>query len=58
MKNLLSIEDLTIDEIEKILERAKAHTVINRQANKSQNTLAGRTLINLFVENSDRKSVV
>jgi aspartate carbamoyltransferase catalytic subunit len=54
MKNLLSIEDLTIDEIEKILERAQAHTIINRQANKSQNTLVGRTLINLFVENSTR----
>lgn len=54
MKNLLSIQDLNIDEIEKILERAQAHLAVNRQVNKSQNSLVGRTLINLFVENSTR----
>lgn len=54
MKNLLGIEDLDIDEISKILERAQYHMAINNQANKRQESLIGRTLINLFVENSTR----
>lgn len=54
MKHLLSIDDLTNAEVEQILQRAKHHIAINNQKNKHQETLLGRTLINLFVETSTR----
>ena len=54
MKHLLSINDLELEEITKILDRANIHAKVNRQADKKQNSLAGRTLINLFVETSTR----
>ncbi len=54
MKNLISIEDLSTDEVQGILARAKENLAINRGVNKSQKILTGRTLINLFVETSTR----
>ncbi|PIR32419.1 MAG: aspartate carbamoyltransferase catalytic subunit [Alphaproteobacteria bacterium CG11_big_fil_rev_8_21_14_0_20_44_7] len=54
MKHLLSIADLSPKEIEEILDRANHHRDVNRHSNKKQAVLAGRTLINLFVENSTR----
>jgi len=54
MKHLLSINDLNVEEITKILDRANYHAKVNRQVNKKQPQLSGRTLINLFVETSTR----
>lgn len=57
MKHLLSIADLSPAQIEAIIKRANHHADVNRSKNgkaKKQSTLAGRTLINLFFENSTR----
>lgn len=54
MKHLLSIDDFSDDDVREVLERAKHHAQVNRQLNKKQNTLEGRTLINMFVETSTR----
>jgi len=54
MKHLLSIEDLSVKDINWILDRANHHAEINRHSNKRQAILAGRTVINLFFENSTR----
>lgn len=54
MKHLLSISELTPKEISQILDRAEHHFEINDKPNKKQDTLAGRTLINLFIETSTR----
>ena len=54
MKHLLSIDDLSPEDITKILARANHHFDINNQENKKQVSLEGRTLINLFVETSTR----
>lgn len=54
MKHLLSIDDFSDEDVRKVLERAKHHAQINRQSNKKQTSLEGRTLINLFVETSTR----
>ncbi|MEK9144839.1 MAG: hypothetical protein AAB339_04430, partial [Elusimicrobiota bacterium] len=43
-----------VDEAETILERSKAHITKNRQDDKKNASLKGRTLINLFFENSTR----
>ena len=41
MKNLISIEDLSTDEVQGILARAKENLAINRGVNKSQKILTG-----------------
>jgi aspartate carbamoyltransferase catalytic subunit len=53
-KHLLDIASLSITEIEDILARAGALVATNRGADKKHPTLKGRTLINLFFENSTR----
>ena len=54
MKHLLSISDLSSDDISRILERASHHFEANCEENKRQEALTGKTLINLFVETSTR----
>lgn len=54
MRHLLSINDLSVTEINNILKRANHHAKINNGDNKKQKILTGRTLINLFVETSTR----
>jgi aspartate carbamoyltransferase catalytic subunit len=54
MKHLLSIADLSTTEITKLLQRANHHAEVNRHSNKKQAILSGRTVINLFFENSTR----
>ncbi len=54
MKHLLSINDLSVADISKILDRANEHAKVNRSLNKKQAILTGRTAINLFVETSTR----
>src|SRR2546429_1850308 len=58
MKHLLSIETLSREEIEAILERAASFAEVGRRDIKKVPTLRGRTVVNLFFEAStrDRKS--
>ncbi len=53
-RHLLGIEGLKPDEITVLLDRSEAYVEQNRQIDKKQNVLRGRTLINLFFENSTR----
>lgn len=53
-KHLLGIEDLSSFDIETILNLADEYVSLNRQANKKTDKLIGRTVINLFFENSTR----
>jgi aspartate carbamoyltransferase catalytic subunit len=53
-RDLLGIEDLERDEIERILETARHMQEVGRREVKKVPTLRGRTLINLFFESSTR----
>jgi aspartate carbamoyltransferase catalytic subunit len=55
-KDLLSIDDLTRDDIERILGRAASFAEVSGRAIKKVPTLRGRTVINLFYEASTRTS--
>lgn len=52
--NLLTIDDLSLDDIENILHTAQSFEEINSRAIKKLPTLRGRTVINLFLEPSTR----
>jgi aspartate carbamoyltransferase catalytic subunit len=56
MKHLLSIETLSRDEMEAILERAASFAEVGRRDIKKVPTLRGRTVVNLFYESSTRTS--
>ncbi|HLI22139.1 MAG TPA: aspartate carbamoyltransferase catalytic subunit [Stellaceae bacterium] len=53
-RHLLGIEGLSPDDISQLLDRAETYIDQNRQADKKQSLLRGRTIINLFFENSTR----
>ena len=53
-RHLLSIEGLSRFDIEKLLDLANEYVETNRQADKKHSILRGRTLINMFFENSTR----
>jgi aspartate carbamoyltransferase catalytic subunit len=53
-RHLLGIEGLSRSDIDFLLDRADGFVDQNRQADKKSTTLRGRTLINLFFENSTR----
>jgi aspartate carbamoyltransferase catalytic subunit len=53
-RHLLGIEGLSPDEISLLLDRSESYVEKNRQADKKQSLLRGRTIINLFFENSTR----
>jgi len=53
-KDILSIEDLSREEIQAILETAQSFEEINNRPLKKVPTLRGKTVINLFFENSTR----
>ncbi len=53
-RHLLGIEGLKSDEITLLLDRAEGYVDQNRQADKKRSLLRGRTIINLFFENSTR----
>jgi aspartate carbamoyltransferase catalytic subunit len=55
-RHLLSIDDLTRDDIERILSRAESFAEVSGRAIKKVPTLRGRTVINLFYEASTRTS--
>jgi aspartate carbamoyltransferase catalytic subunit len=53
-RHLLGIEGLSPDEITLLLDRSESYVEQNRQIDKKQSLLRGRTVINLFFENSTR----
>jgi aspartate carbamoyltransferase catalytic subunit len=53
-RHLLGIEGLSPDEITLLLDRSESYVEKNRQVDKKQSLLRGRTIINLFFENSTR----
>jgi aspartate carbamoyltransferase catalytic subunit len=56
MRHLLSIEGLTRDDIDAILDRAESFAEVGRRDIKKVPTLRGRTVVNLFFESSTRTS--
>jgi aspartate carbamoyltransferase catalytic subunit len=56
MKHLLSIEQLSREEIEAILDRAESFAEVGRRDIKKVPTLRGRTVVSLFYESSTRTS--
>ena len=54
MKHLLGVEDLSREEMERILERAESFAEVGRRDIKKVPTLRGRTIVNLFYEASTR----
>jgi aspartate carbamoyltransferase catalytic subunit len=56
MRHLLSIDDLSRADIERILERAESFAEVSGREIKKVPTLRGRTVINLFYEASTRTS--
>ncbi len=56
MMHLLSIEPLTRDEIERILDRADSFAEVSGREIKKVPALRGRTVVNLFYESSTRTS--
>jgi aspartate carbamoyltransferase catalytic subunit len=56
MKHLLSIADLTREEIDRVVARAESFAEVSGRAIKKVPTLRGRTIINLFYEASTRTS--
>ena len=53
-RHLLGIEGLSPIEITALLDTAERYVDQNRQANKKSELLQGRTVINLFFEDSTR----
>lgn len=56
MKNLLSIDELSRADIERILNRAQGFAEVTRREIKKVPALRGRTVVNLFYESSTRTS--
>ena len=56
MRHLLSIEQLSRDDIERLLERAESFEEVGRREIKKVPTLRGRTIVSLFYESSTRTS--
>lgn len=54
MKHLLSAKDLTHDEAVMVLDTAEAMAATQSQAVKKLPTLRGKTVVNLFFEDSTR----
>ena len=54
LRHLLGIEGISTADITYLLDRADEMVAISRQVEKKRPTLSGRTLINLFFENSTR----
>ena len=53
-QHLLSVQDLTRPDAESLLDLGEAFVGLNRQPEKKLGLLRGRTLVNLFFENSTR----
>jgi len=55
-KNLISIDDLSREDIDRILDRAASFAEVSGREIKKVPTLRGRTIVNLFYEASTRTS--
>lgn len=55
-RHLLSVDDLSRDDIERVLGRAESFAEVSGREIKKVPTLRGRTVINLFYESSTRTS--
>jgi aspartate carbamoyltransferase catalytic subunit len=55
-KDLLSVDDLSREDIERILDRAESFAEVSGREIKKVPTLRGRTIVNLFYESSTRTS--
>ncbi|HKP91056.1 MAG TPA: aspartate carbamoyltransferase catalytic subunit [Thermoleophilaceae bacterium] len=55
-KDLISVDDLTREDIERILDRAESFAEVSGREIKKVPTLRGRTVVNLFYESSTRTS--
>ena len=53
-KHLLGIQDLSINDVNLILDEAKDYIKLNQSNNKRTDVLKGKTQINLFFEPSTR----
>ena len=53
-RHFLSVSDLTAPDVERLLDLADSFVGLNRQHSKKLDLLKGRTLMNLFFENSTR----
>jgi aspartate carbamoyltransferase catalytic subunit len=56
MRHLLSVEQLTREDIERVCDRAASFEEVGRRDIKKVPTLRGRTIVNLFFESSTRTS--
>ena len=56
-KHLLGIQDLSINDVNLILDEAKNFISVNQSKNKKIDVLKGKTQINLFFETSTRTPV-
>src|SRR4051794_5657965 len=56
MKHLLSIEDISREDIERLLARAESFAEVSGRTIKKVPTLRGRTVVSLFYESSTRTS--
>ena len=56
-KGLLGIEPLTVEEIERILTRARFYQPLQARTGPKLDTLRGRTIIHLFYESSTRTRI-
>jgi aspartate carbamoyltransferase catalytic subunit len=56
MKHLLSVEQLSREDIERIADRAESFEEVGRRDIKKVPTLRGRTIVSLFYESSTRTS--
>ena len=56
MRHLIGIDGLTRQQIELLLDRAESLAQLTERENKKLPTLAGRTIVSLFFENSTRTS--
>ena len=54
VSHLLSVDDLTIAQVEQLLSRAAFYAKAYAQGDKSHNALRGKTVLNLFFEPSTR----
>ena len=55
-KHLLGIQDLSISDVNYILNRSKQFIKLNKSKNKKLDTLRGKTQINLFFEPSTKNT--
>jgi aspartate carbamoyltransferase catalytic subunit len=55
-KDLISVDDLSREDIERILDRAESFAEVSGREIKKVPTLRGRTVVNLFYESSTRTS--